>query len=135
MSITYIWTKIKSKIGIDINTLMLLFVIAGVGVASFGLGVLSGSKHPVNNSNNFISENEEVSFLDNSSDEIQIVNNENIISTEKNEEKMYVASKNGKLYYSILCNGAKKIKEENKVWFASSIDAEKSGYSYASSCK
>lgn len=47
----------------------------------------------------------------------------------------YVASKNGKLYYTASCKGANRIKEENRVWFDTVRDAEKSGYTRAPSCK
>ncbi len=46
----------------------------------------------------------------------------------------YVASKSGTKYYLPWCGAAKKIKEENKVWFATKADAEKAGYTPASNC-
>lgn len=46
-----------------------------------------------------------------------------------------VAAKTGKSYYSPSCGGAKRIKEENKVWFASSALAEAAGYTASKSCK
>lgn len=46
----------------------------------------------------------------------------------------YVASKNGTKYYLPDCSGASRIKESNKVWFASLEDAQKAGYSAASNC-
>jgi hypothetical protein len=47
----------------------------------------------------------------------------------------YVASKSGKLYYTASCAGAKRILDKNKVWFNTAGDAEKSGYTRATSCK
>ena len=47
----------------------------------------------------------------------------------------YVASKNGKLYYPVNCKGANRIKPDNRVWFDTVTDAEKSGYTPSSSCK
>ncbi len=47
----------------------------------------------------------------------------------------YVASKNGTKYYLATCSGAKRIKDENKVWFASVEDAKASGRTAASNCK
>ena len=46
-----------------------------------------------------------------------------------------VASKNGSKYHFSHCAGAKQIKEENKITFASTQDAEASGYTLASNCK
>ncbi len=47
----------------------------------------------------------------------------------------YVASKNGTKYYLATCSGAKRIKDENKVWFATAEDAQASGRTPASNCK
>jgi hypothetical protein len=48
---------------------------------------------------------------------------------------MYVASKKGTAYHLPWCSGAKRIAEENKVWFDSKEDAERAGYRPASNCK
>lgn len=47
----------------------------------------------------------------------------------------YVASKTGTKYYLPWCGTAKRIKEENKVWFATKAEAEAAGYEPASNCK
>jgi hypothetical protein len=47
----------------------------------------------------------------------------------------YVASKNGKKYYPIDCAGAKRIKDENKVFFATPAAATAAGYSLGAGCK
>jgi hypothetical protein len=46
-----------------------------------------------------------------------------------------VASKNGTKYFFPWCGGAKLIKEENKVWFASANAAKAAGYAPAANCK
>lgn len=46
----------------------------------------------------------------------------------------YVASISGTKYHLPSCSGAKRIKEENKVWFNSKEEAEKAGYKPASNC-
>ena len=48
--------------------------------------------------------------------------------------KVYVASKNSDKYHLPSCSGAKRIKEENKVWFSSQAEAEASGYIPAANC-
>lgn len=45
-----------------------------------------------------------------------------------------VGSKNGSKYHLPECSGAKRIKEENKVWFATVEDAKKAGYTAAANC-
>lgn len=47
----------------------------------------------------------------------------------------YVASKSGKAYHLPWCPGAARIKEENKIWFASKEEAEAKGYTAAKNCK
>ncbi len=47
----------------------------------------------------------------------------------------YVASKTGKAYYAPWCGGVERIKEENKVWFASKEEAEARGYTPSKNCK
>ena len=45
-----------------------------------------------------------------------------------------VASKNGTKYYLPNCSSVKRIKEENKIWFASIEEAKQAGYSPAANC-
>jgi hypothetical protein len=49
-------------------------------------------------------------------------------------EGKYLASKNGKKYYLPSCSGAKRIKDENKVWFATLEDAQAAGLTPAANC-
>ena len=126
MSINDFLNKIKDKIDIDSMTIVCFCIIVLVSLGSFGLGRLSVAKIDnidqlkVKEEGTDISKNEGDTVPDNSS---------------SSKEKLYVASKNGKLYYSLGCAGAKRISPKNEVWFASSIDAEKSGYTLSTSCK
>jgi hypothetical protein len=108
---------------------MYLFIIIGVGISSFGLGRIS-----INN-NAGSSKGEYPTQLQN----ILEVNNLDKIKAStiqtNTKGKKYVASKNGKLYYSLGCTGATRIKEGNQIWFKSKEDAEKSGYTLSSNCK
>ena len=45
-----------------------------------------------------------------------------------------VGSKNGSKYHLPECSGAKRIKEENKIWFASVEEAKQAGYTAAANC-
>lgn len=91
----------------------------GVGIGSFGLGRISLNNNSSENSNIVINEND----------------GDIPITQTQLTEKRYVASKNGKMYYGIGCSGAGRIKTENEVWFSTSEDAEKSGYTISSTCK
>lgn len=46
----------------------------------------------------------------------------------------FVASINGKNYYPKDCTSAKRIKEENMIWFSSAEEAEADGYAPAKNC-
>ncbi len=50
-------------------------------------------------------------------------------------DQSVVASKKGTKYYFPWCGGAKSIKPENKVTFASRTEAEAKGYTKAANCK
>ncbi len=47
----------------------------------------------------------------------------------------YVASKNSDKYHLPWCSGAKRITEENKIWFATKDEAKSAGYTPAGNCK
>lgn len=49
--------------------------------------------------------------------------------------KNFFASNRGHKYYPIGCSAGKSIKLENRVYFATSSDAQKAGYELSSSCK
>lgn len=48
---------------------------------------------------------------------------------------MYVGSRTSDKYHLPWCGGASRIKEENKIWFASKEEAEARGYTPASNCR
>jgi len=129
MSIPNIFDKIKSKSGIDRNTVMFLFIIVGVGIASFGLGRISSSYDRVQDTVDQVPSKELIV-----EDSILSTNLETLDTTQT-KEKRYVASKNGKMYYTIGCSGASRIKPENRIWFSTSEDAIKSGFTMSSTCK
>jgi len=45
-----------------------------------------------------------------------------------------VASKSGKKYYFPWCSGINRIKDENKVYFSTELDAQNKGLTLSSSC-
>lgn len=133
MSINDFVNKIKKNIAIDSFTIMCLFVIIGVGIASFFLGRLSIVDSNINTDYG-------VKIIDTRDQQASIakieadtrVDND---SPEIAKEKRYVASKSGKLYYSLGCSGAKRIALKNMIWFSTKEEAEKSGFEFSSSCK
>jgi hypothetical protein len=130
MSINNFFNKIKGKYGIDNITIMYLFVIIGVGVSSFLLGRLSIETNQIKGT--------EVSIINTKDIPKTITDNKfnsNISIDNPVKEKRFVASKNGKLYYPSLCKGAQRIAEKNRVWFDSSSEAEKLGYTLSPNCK
>lgn len=130
MSINDFTNKIKKKLDIDTFTVLCLFVIVGVGIGSFGLGRLSVAVESPQG-------HDEIKIIDTQFPVISENINQSIINNtiDIQREKRYVASKNGKLYYSFGCSGAKRIIEKNMVWFSTKEEAEKSGYEFSSSCK
>lgn len=55
-------------------------------------------------------------------------------ATNTKKQGLYLASKSGTKYHRPSCPGAKRIKEENKIWFNSKEEAERAGYSPAKNC-
>lgn len=50
------------------------------------------------------------------------------------QEGKFVGSKNGTKYHYPWCSGAARIKEENKIWFATAEEARRAGYTPAANC-
>ncbi len=118
---------IESDKGKDILTVIIVIL---VGLGSFGIGRLSKG-----NSSSGIQisyENQEASVIRSTESTIPKTPNSNI--TQKTSQN-YFASKRGQKYYSIGCSAGKTIKEENRIYFSSSTEAEQSGYELSSSCK
>jgi len=119
-----------------INTredIFIMLIIILVGFGGFGLGRISKineSRAPVSieyGSNSISSEMTSDVGLSKSSDTVQ----PNI----EPHNMMFVASVNGAKFHFPWCSGAQRIKESNKIWFASKEKAIKAGYSAAKNCK
>ncbi len=110
------------------NDYAIILIMTLLGVMSFGLGRLSSTN--TNQASVLLCESEYVpnTIMQTSSTHT---------SSEKinNISGQYVASKNGTIYHLPWCSGAKRIKEENKVWFTEKSEAEKAGYRPATNCK
>ena len=56
------------------------------------------------------------------------------VNTESSTETRYIANKSSKVYHKENCTAVSKMKEENKVKFEKSKDAENEGYSPCGIC-
>lgn len=115
-----------------------LFIAASfflIALISFGLGRLSillekQDKIPIR-----IEEN---AFLPDISNhpKIEALKEQGIgASNNSNAALLYIGSKNGSVYHLPHCSGAKRIAEENKIWFSSKEEAESLGYRPAKNCE
>lgn len=57
------------------------------------------------------------------------------LTVSMSDTKSFVASKTGTKYYPAGCGGISRIKEENKVYFATEKDAQDKGYTRTDTCK
>lgn len=130
MSIHNFLNKIKAINTIDNTHFMYFYIVFFVGLASFGLGRLSVDKSSVGEDSILILNTEQ-----NPDTALSLGNDDSSTNSNVAFNMQYVASKNGKLYYTPDCSGAKRLKPENQIWFKSSQDAEKSGYTFSTSCE
>lgn len=134
MSIHKFLKKIKKNILIDKTTLLFSTIIIGVALLSFGLGRISTK----DSSSNYMQELQGAQVLISSDkDNNQNIDERNIdiVKEEEVREKNFVASKNGKMYYTLDCGGAKRIKVENQIYFNSEAEAQEAGYQRSLTCK
>ncbi|MBU6431408.1 MAG: hypothetical protein KGJ58_01640 [Patescibacteria group bacterium] len=106
-------------------------VIILAAFASFGLGRLSaleGKRTPV-----LVEINSSSWSLPNKKAPIKDLISAKII--QNYPEKSFVGSKTGTKYYLPWCGAVLKIKEENKIRFASEAEAQKAGYAPATNCR
>ena len=124
---------IESEKGKDILTIL---IVVFVGIGSFFLGRLS----KVQNSDM------KIEYPANYQETIPAsVNQANLSQNGTNRGQNtalgqqatdnYFASTRGHKYYSLGCSAGKTIKQENRIYFATSTEAEKAGYSLSSSCQ
>ena len=121
--IKYYFAK-ASKHELFKKDIFLILVIILVGLISFGLGRLST-----------VSENKTPITVENLTGSTALFTPGVNKNDGSGEEKLFVASKNGKKYHYPWCSGAQRINEENKIWFNTKEEAEKAGYTPASNCK
>jgi micrococcal nuclease len=100
------------------------FIIIMVGLSSFYLGKHSSSSQILS---------KEMIEIESNSQEATTTQAKGV---PKGAEKgQFMASKTGKRYYPLWCAAGQRIAEKNRVYFASAIEAEKTGLTKASNCK
>ncbi len=117
--------RIKQLLVARKSDFLLIIVVTLSGVISFGLGRLSVS---VPQKNAIILE-ESASF--NSTTTSSLRNGQSVLADQGN----YLASKNGTKYYPKGCSAGQRIKEDNRIWFITSAEAEKAGFTTTTLCK
>jgi hypothetical protein len=107
--------------------ILVIIIIILVGLGSFELGRLS--KNDTTNGIKIEYPNQEANVV--SSLDQNLPNTQN---TQKSTSGNFFASSKGSKYYSISCSAGKTIKQENRIYFTTSTEAEKAGYALSSSC-
>ena len=134
MIVQDLWRKCKGIV--TSKDFLISAIIILVGTGSFGLGrlsVLEAQKVPIK------IEYPKVSEVVQKNESLQAAV---VLSTGGGAKGVntpipngFVASKSGTKYYLPFCGGVDRIKEENKIWFATKAEAEKAGYGPAANCK
>ncbi|MDP3996753.1 MAG: Ada metal-binding domain-containing protein [bacterium] len=126
-------TSTARNVAISKETLFPIIIIL-VAFGSFGLGRLSISKEnyapiKIEYDDMLMSQAAAPAFAERASgeDEKQRVPEPQIGGA-------LVGSKNGSVYHLPWCSGAKRIKEENKIWFENDKQAKDAGYRPAENC-
>ncbi len=118
--------KIKQLIESDKGKdILVIIIIILVGLGSFELGRLS--KNSINNGIKIEYPNQEANTIG--------FTEKFLSDVQKSTLKNFFASSKGSKYYSISCSAGKTIKEENRIYFDTSIEAQNAGYELSSSCK
>src|SRR3989338_3517499 len=111
---------------------LLITILVLSSTASFGLGVVAGREGSAGKPNEvFIEKPQGKEASSAVAAKPEPKESEPILATGGE----YVASKTGTKYYLPWCGTAKRIKEENKVWFATKEEAEAEGYEPGKNCK
>jgi len=116
---------IESDKGKDI---LVVIIIILVGLGSFELGRLS--KNSQNNGIKIEYPGQEANVIESLNQ-----NSSNLENFEKSVSGNFFASNRGTKYYSISCSAGKTIKEENRIYFNTSTEAQNAGYELSSACR
>jgi hypothetical protein len=113
------------------KNLFLIFLIVLISFFSFQLGRISKiADEPIR------IEKASIQEIFNNDSNLEITSESANIQS-RGEERLdfrVVVSKNSNKYHFLWCSGAKRIKEENKIYFNSEKEAIVAGYSLAGNC-
>ena len=125
--------------GKDVLTIILVILVS---LSSFGLGRLSKSTQ--NNSIKINYGNQSATSLNSGIledySDLKSINinskpsSSSLAPNTPNTTKKFFASNRGQKYYPLSCSAGKSIKQENRVYFSTPMEAEKAGYELSSSC-
>ena len=122
---------IESERGKDI---LIILIVILVGICSFFLGRLSNQSSNDGLKIEFTGQ-EAAAVGSITTKEPKLIANPSISAKiNNNTQGSYFASKRGKKYYSTGCSAGKSIKQENRIYFQTSTEAEKAGFTFSSSC-
>ena len=113
---------VESDKGKDV---LVIIIIILVGLGSFELGRLSKDSSTPGIKIEY--PNQEANVISSA--------DENLSDAKNSTSGNFFASSKGSKYYSISCSAGKTIKQENRIYFMTSEEAEKAGYMLSSSCK
>lgn len=120
-----ILTKTRHFVKENGGIILLGFLVVSVIITVFLLGIITGK-------NAFKTEPillEGVTPVDN------LLLQANITSLNKTADNgAYVASSKGKMYYPVSCGAANNLKQENRIYFQTAIEAETAGYKRSTAC-
>lgn len=113
------WVKVYQK------DIFMVFCMVLITIIGYNLGKINSLKQT------------SVTISDVAADIYSASNQEGIIKTNNKPavvDKRVVVSKNSDKYHFTWCSGAKRIKEENKLWFETEASAQAAGYTKAGNC-
>ncbi|HAS80580.1 MAG: hypothetical protein UR25_C0002G0092 [Candidatus Nomurabacteria bacterium GW2011_GWE1_32_28] len=123
---------IENEKGKDI---LVIIIIILVGLGSFELGRLSKNQVQEGIKIEYIDQEANIvgSMYPNLDNQIPNSLNSNIIKSSTLGN--FFGSTRGSKYYSLSCSSGKTIKQENRIYFLTPMEAEAAGYELSSSCK
>ncbi|MFZ2414566.1 MAG: hypothetical protein WAW33_00990 [Minisyncoccia bacterium] len=120
-----ILTKTRHFVKENGGILLLGLLVVSVIIAVFLLGIITGK-------NAFKTE---PILLEGVTPVNNLLLQANITSLNKTSENgAYVASSKGKMYYPVNCGAANNLKQENRIYFQTAIEAETAGYKRSTAC-
>ncbi len=114
------------------SSLMIIVTIILVGIGSFFLGRISTENQY--STINSLGVNIKNPKTQNPTKSQFSYSSQNITSPISQNSGVYVASKNGKLYYRVGCGASNRILPQNQVFFDTETEAQSAGYEASNNC-